>query len=498
MSMSAAVNMATPRTAQASFRRRAPDIMLVTVKATVAGLNFGSRGDRALWLRGHVLRAIKVSLLVGQLQLACWLVQLACYSWPAAVSVGLLQLRGDEPLEGGGRGGRSSAQLGEDQAERGVHIAKPLVEVLSQVRDVLLGALLRLGDGRHPARGRGDALRLLARLGLLALLELLERERLQLREEAQVALLDHLRHVLLPPVVRRRVLLPQVDDQVEVAPHVVVVPDVLLEAAALSVERETVDAADEADVVHVVLLGEVLGAQLAKGVDDDTEDDVEEDGDDDHPERELVEDLEGEEAVVLGRQRLHVRADVAAAQSLVDGHHEAHEERGAYRHLVAGARHPLVGVVGQAPLTRLAAPARQLEEEGVCEEDVAKDRVDVDEEDGEEAGHQKGLAVLRDGLPDRLQVARLGGDVEHVEREEEGRVDDAGQRAAEGAAEEAELQVGDEEPAREHHVLESEEERLGGVREHLLVRLGRVTLPARAQPERPRTHELEDEYGDGR
>eukprot|EP00966_Prymnesium_polylepis_P284139 6564019-Prymnesium_polylepis.1 len=69
--------------------------------------------------------------------------------------------------------------------------------------------------------------------------------------------------------------------------------------------------------------------------------------------------------------------------------------------------------------------------------------------------------------PDRLQVARLGGDVEHVEREEEGRVDDAGQRAAEGAAEEAELQVGDEEPAREHHVLESEEERLGGVREHL-------------------------------
>eukprot|EP00966_Prymnesium_polylepis_P162784 3762249-Prymnesium_polylepis.1 len=88
---------------------------------------------------------------------------------------------------------------------------------------------------------------------------------LQLREEAQVALLDHLRHVLLPPVVRRRVLLPQVDDQVEVAPHVVVVPDVLLEAAALSVERETVDAADEADVVHVVLLGEVLGAQLACG-----------------------------------------------------------------------------------------------------------------------------------------------------------------------------------------------------------------------------------------
>mgnify|MGYP003329188998 CR=1 FL=1 len=51
--------------------------------------------------------------------------------------------------------------------------------------------------------------------------------------------------------------------------------DVLHEgkAAALGVEGETVDAADEAAVLHRVLDGEVVVAQLAEGVDDDAEDD---------------------------------------------------------------------------------------------------------------------------------------------------------------------------------------------------------------------------------
>ena len=54
--------------------------------------------------------------------------------------------------------------------------------------------------------------------------------------------------------------LPLTDDEVEIAPHIVVILDVLLEAAALGVQREAVDAADEAIVIHVVLLGQVFGA----------------------------------------------------------------------------------------------------------------------------------------------------------------------------------------------------------------------------------------------
>ena len=48
-----------------------------------------------------------------------------------------------------------------------------------------------------------------------------------------------------------------------VAAHVVVLLDVPLEAAALGVQREAVDAAHEAGVLHVVLLREVVRAQLA-------------------------------------------------------------------------------------------------------------------------------------------------------------------------------------------------------------------------------------------
>jgi hypothetical protein len=86
-------------------------------------------------------------------------------------------------------------------------------------------------------------------------------------------------------------LLAQVHDEVEVVPHVVVLLDVPLEATSLSVEGEAVDAADEAGVLHVVLLGEGVRAQLAEGIDDDAEDDVEQDRDHDRPEGELVRHL---------------------------------------------------------------------------------------------------------------------------------------------------------------------------------------------------------------
>ena len=52
--------------------------------------------------------------------------------------------------------------------------------------------------------------------------------------------------------------------------HVVLVADVMLEARALGVQCEAVEAADEAKVLHVGLLGGVIRAQLSKRVDDDT------------------------------------------------------------------------------------------------------------------------------------------------------------------------------------------------------------------------------------
>eukprot|EP00966_Prymnesium_polylepis_P293722 6783287-Prymnesium_polylepis.2 len=82
-----------------------------------------------------------------------------------------------------------------------------------------------------------------------------------------------------------------------------------LKAVALGVKRKSVDAADEARVLHVLHHAQRVGTQLGKGVDDDTEDDVEQDSDHDCPVKERVEHLDPEVRVAdepLGHHRTNV------------------------------------------------------------------------------------------------------------------------------------------------------------------------------------------------
>ena len=102
------------------------------------------------------------------------------------------------------------------------------------------------------------------------------------REKGGVVVVQLCAHVVLPPVIRRPVLLLEVHDHREIRPHPVVLrgeihgvrfapcgateaaggssnlPDVLLEAVAAGIKGEAVDAAYEASVLHVRLGGRLL------------------------------------------------------------------------------------------------------------------------------------------------------------------------------------------------------------------------------------------------
>ena len=52
---------------------------------------------------------------------------------------------------------------------------------------------------------------------------------------------------------------------------------VAVETAALGIESEAIDAADEASVLHQALVGRVVAPQLTEGVDDDAKDQVQQD-----------------------------------------------------------------------------------------------------------------------------------------------------------------------------------------------------------------------------
>jgi hypothetical protein len=107
-------------------------------------------------------------------------------------------------------------------------------------------------------------------------------------------------HVLFEPTVVVLVLLPHVDDEVEVVPHVAVLGDMCLEAVGLqggAVEDVFVDAAEKALLSGVDQALDLLVPQVAEGVDDDSEHDIEE-HDQDHQEEEHVHGVAGPEGVL--------------------------------------------------------------------------------------------------------------------------------------------------------------------------------------------------------
>ena len=83
--------------------------------------------------------------------------------------------------------------------------------------------------------------------------------------------------MLLPAVVLGRLLLAQHHKEVEVVPLGVLHLDVVVEAVALGVKGEAVDATYEALVGDLALDHLAVLAQLTERVDDDAEDDVEQD-----------------------------------------------------------------------------------------------------------------------------------------------------------------------------------------------------------------------------
>ena len=73
--------------------------------------------------------------------------------------------------------------------------------------------------------------------------------------------------------------------EVYIVPNLMVKVDMCLKAfIRVPVQVLSVEATDEAHVLHVVVLEAGLLSQLGERVDDDTEDDVEEDDDDDQVE----------------------------------------------------------------------------------------------------------------------------------------------------------------------------------------------------------------------
>ena len=113
---------------------------------------------------------------------------------------------------------------------------------------------------------------------VLLVLQLGQHERVVPRQPAHVTCVVHAEDVRLDSRHLSRILRHQMDDVEDIAPEVVVLADVPIEAPlAQLVEDEPVLVADEADVFRVHLQVLLLFSHLCEGVNDDTEEDVEQD-----------------------------------------------------------------------------------------------------------------------------------------------------------------------------------------------------------------------------
>jgi hypothetical protein len=81
------------------------------------------------------------------------------------------------------------------------------------------------------------------------------------------------------------------EDKLHVVPHEMILLDVICEALTVSfraIERDFLNAADEAVVLRDVGSPVLLGSQRGERVDDDTEDNVQQNGRDDNEEQNVV------------------------------------------------------------------------------------------------------------------------------------------------------------------------------------------------------------------
>jgi hypothetical protein len=76
-----------------------------------------------------------------------------------------------------------------------------------------------------------------------------------------------------------------------IVPQVVVLVDMPVKATAVSVKESLLDVADEAHILHILLLLPLLVSQLGERVDDDTEQEIQHHNDDQDVEREVVDEF---------------------------------------------------------------------------------------------------------------------------------------------------------------------------------------------------------------
>eukprot|EP00968_Pinguiococcus_pyrenoidosus_P000143 scaffold10_cov257-Pinguiococcus_pyrenoidosus.AAC.57 len=168
----------------------------------------------------------------------------------------------------------------------------------------------------------------LPRSALKMLTALLQAQRPSERDEAVVPALEVAQQVQLLAGEEGAILERQILLQHDVAPHVVVVRHVSVEAVAVLVEHGTLNVADEASAFQRRLGHARLVAELRERVDDDTREDVEQQERHQHE----VADVEDVSAhgvrrqVVLrsGHDIRHARVD---AQAIVEDGHDAAKER---------------------------------------------------------------------------------------------------------------------------------------------------------------------------
>mmetsp|Transcript_4164 Transcript_4164/g.6942 ORF Transcript_4164/g.6942 Transcript_4164/m.6942 type:complete len:251 (+) Transcript_4164:658-1410(+) len=234
-----------------------------------------------------------------------------------------------------------------------------------------------------------DPLGKLPLLCRLAFFELLEHYGLVSRQERNITTVKHLvSNILLEAVVLIFILLIQINHQEHVHPHVVVLFYVHVKspssAASLRVKCETVDAADETRVLHIVLDERVGLAQLRKRVDDDAKDHIEQDGDHYYVEAKVEEPF-SEVFRVIVRSQVNDNSDVSGSQTLIKRVSPALEEIIAHFYVFWS---PFVVEVVEHDVWL---------ESGKCE-----DGVQVNDNDSEESSHTDRMSVLSYSTSDRL------------------------------------------------------------------------------------------------
>lgn len=96
-----------------------------------------------------------------------------------------------------------------------------------------------------------------------------------------------------------RIFDPDENDKVEVVPHVVLVPDVVLKTNSLVIELRTVQSASETRVFQNLLFLLFLAPQVGERVDDDTKDQIQHDNDHHEEEDHVVDHSRSEHRLLL-------------------------------------------------------------------------------------------------------------------------------------------------------------------------------------------------------